>query len=117
MSVGNPATKQQIDQSLQDLAVGLRTLGNKATNMMTMLNAQGDVQAALEAVGYSADPNPENQGGISDAALAALFVGYMSTLAGVYYGRVQQGGNTADGTGAALFNFDQAFSPLWGGQV
>ena len=60
-----------------------------------------------------------------DAAVAALFgigpadvpalrstIGYFATLAGVYHGTVQQGGT--GGTGATLFNFDDALV-IWAG--
>jgi len=40
--------------------------------------------------------------------------GYMNTIAGCYYGTVQQGGS--GGTGATEFNFNNALSVLWGGQ-
>ena len=71
--------------------------------------------AALTAIGYSNAPDPANPGGVSDAALAAQYLGYMSTLGGIYYGVVQQGGT--GGTGATTFNFDNALSPLWAGRL
>lgn len=119
MAVGTQTSKGAVDQSLTDLAVTLRNLAQKAANMETMLNAaaSGDVIAALAAIGYSTTPDPTkpNPGGLSDAAYAAQFLGYMSTMSGIYYGQVQQGGT--DGTGATLFDFNTALAPLWGGQL
>jgi len=115
MSVGGQATKAAIDQSLTDLAVSLRNLAQQARNLETMANANGNPIEALIAVGYSNDPNPDNPGSISDAALAVQYLSYMSTLGGIYYGVVQQGGT--GGTGAVEFNFDNALSPLWAGRL
>ena len=115
MAVGGQASKAGIDASLTDLAVSLRNLAQQARNLETMANANGEPIEALVAVGYSNEPNPDNPGSISDAALAAQYLGYMSTLGGIYYGIVQQGGS--NGTGATLFNFDNALSPLWAGRL
>lgn len=115
MSVGNQLSKAYVDQLLSDNAVMLRAMAARAQNLMTMVNAGGDLHAALVALGFDATPNPENPGGVSDADAATAYIGYMNTLAGIYYGTVQQGGD--GGTGAEKFNFHQAFAPLWGSNI
>jgi hypothetical protein len=107
-----------VDQQLSDLVVQLRNLATRATYLLTPLKvvAAGDIHAALVEVGYPDTANPANPNSQSDAQLAAYYVGLMNTLIGIYYGQVRQGG---DGTAnsATLYNFDQALSPLWGGQI
>lgn len=115
MSVGGQTSKVQIDQSLTDLAVAWRLISTKSTNLLTQLASSGDMHGTLVALGYSDSPNAANPGGVSDAAYAANLVSYMSSIAGVYFGTVQHGGT--GGTGAILFNYNNALSPLWAGQV
>lgn len=101
MSVGTQASKSSVDQNLSTLAVQLRGVMQAAKSLNTYVNGQNTGLAALQALGYSA----------ADAATALQLIGYLNTLAGAYYGTVQQGGS--GGTGAILFNFDNALAQLW----
>lgn len=102
MAVGTPMTSQQVNAQLTQLALQLRSVMEQIDNFSTQIsNAQA---AGLEAAGFSP----------TDAASVLSFMGYMSTVSGVYYGKVQQGGT--GGTGASTFNFDNQLSALWGGQ-
>jgi hypothetical protein len=84
------------------------------SNLNLRVNGQGAGLAYLESIGYSGTANPDNPGGVSNAALALSMISYLNTNAGVYFGTVQQGGT--GGTGAILFNFGQELSQVWGGQ-
>lgn len=105
MSVGNQVQSPYIDQQITALAVQMRKVMQAAQDMSTWINGQGQGLAMLEAAGY--DP--------ADAALAQQMIAYMNTVAGCYFGTVQQGGS--GGTGAAQFNFNQALSQVWAGQI
>ena len=48
------------------------------------------------------------------ATTLQTLMSYVSTVYGVYFGDVQQGGS--GGTGAILFDFNNAFAALWGGR-
>lgn len=111
MSVGLQFNKDQVDSKLTSLAVQMRNVMTYVGYLNTQVNGQGNGLAVLEAAGYSADANPDNPGSQSDAAYALQKLAYLNTVAGVYYGTVQQGG--AGGTGAAEFDFDNALSTLW----
>jgi len=115
MAVGGQTSSTNIDSSLTDLAVSLRNIMTKVQRLNTMVNGQGQGLAFLEGIGYSNAANPDNPGGISDAAWALQAVNYLNTLAGCYFGTVQQGGT--GGTGAINFDFDNAFALLWAGQL
>lgn len=114
MSVGQQSTKASMDQTLSSIATQYRNLCQTMRDLSTQVNGQAAGLAYLEGLGYTNTANPLNPGGISDAQYALNVVNYLSTLAGVYYGTVQQGGT--GGTGAIDFNFDNAFSPLWANQ-
>jgi hypothetical protein len=115
VSVGAQSNKQDIDQTLTDLAVAFRNLCQRSVNLSTEVNGQGDGLTVLVSLGYSDTPNPGNPGGQSDAAWALQALAYLNTVAGVYYGTVQQGGQ--NGTGAATFDFHNALSLLWAGNT
>lgn len=102
MAVGNQATPQTLNAALGQVALNLRAVMERVNDLAKYATAAGT--AGLEAAGLDA----------SDAAAYLQATGYLSTLAGVYYGTVQQGGS--GGTGAADFNFDAALSVLWGAQ-
>lgn len=114
MTVGVQPSNGSIDGILTNLAVGIRDLLLAATNLSTEINSQGNGVAYLGQLGYNTAPSATNPGGISDAQLAANYIGYFSTLSGVYNGSVQQGGS--GGTGATTFNFNNALSQLWNGR-
>lgn len=107
MSVGVQTSNVGIDQSLTDLAVGVRNVMAKIARLNTLVTngVVGDALTTLEGMGY----NP------TDAARALALIGFLNTVSGVYFGSVQQGG--AGGTGASVFDFDNALSVLWAGQL
>jgi len=102
MSVGNQATEASVNQSLSDAALQLRNLCQAIMNFQSWIVQEGT--AGLEAMGFSA----------ADAAAVLTMSSYMNTVAGCYFGTVQQGGS--GGTGAIMFNFNNALCGLWAGQ-
>lgn len=114
MSVGNQASNGNVDGILSNISVGVRDLMETAVNLSTWVNGGGNGIAYLAQLGYSTAPSSTNPGGVSDAQLASNYISYFNTLAGVYYGTVQQGGN--GGTNASTFNFNNALAPLWAGR-
>jgi len=102
VTVGLPATQQSLNARLGQAAIAVRNAMQQASALFEYQNNLGT--AGLEAAGFSAQ----------DAASYQQMAGYLSTLAGVYNGTVQQGGS--GGTGASTFNFDNALSATWGGQ-
>ena len=102
MSVGNQPTVATVNSSVGSVAVGMRAVMARARDLQTQVTTLGT--PGLEAIGFSAQ----------DAASVVTAAGYMSTVAGCYYGTVQQGGS--GGTGASDFNFDSALSAEWGFQ-
>lgn len=98
MSVGQQTNSSTIDATLTSLAIRIRELMDAAQNLNTLVSSGGNVLAFLESIGYSA----------ADAATAQTLIGYINNLQGVYHGTA---------TVAAPFNFDNALSPLWAGQV
>lgn len=111
MSVGNQSTKASMDQQISAIATQFRNICWAMKNLGTQVNGQAAGLNYLIGIGYSNTANPNNPGGVSDAQYALNLINYFSTCSGVYYGTVQQGGS--GGTGAVLFNFDNAFSPVW----
>lgn len=102
MTVGIPTTAQSLNAQLGQASLAVRNAMERANDLFTCVNNLGT--PGLEAAGLSAQ----------DAASYQAMAGYLSTLAGVYYGTVQQGGS--GGTGASTFNFNNALSVLWGAQ-
>lgn len=102
MTVGNQASTGSIDASLSSNALQLREACRTAANFQEFVVSLG--LSGLEALGYSP----------ADAQSVLTFASYMNNVAGCYFGTVQQGGS--GGTGAILFNFDNALCQLWAGQ-
>jgi hypothetical protein len=102
MAAGNQPTQASVNQMLTNVAVQMRNIMDLVRVQETPIVNMGT--AGLEALGFSS----------ADAASVLALWGYLSTVAGVYYGTVQQGGS--GGTGASTFNFDNALSEAWGGQ-
>jgi hypothetical protein len=98
MTVGQQANNAIMDQSLTSLALQLRDVMKNLKNLNTQVNSQGSGTTYLQGIGYTS----------GDATTAATLIGYLSNLAGVYYGTA---------TVASDFNFDNALSVLWGGNV
>lgn len=101
MSVGNQSSVQTVDNILTSLAVQIRTICDQIRIQQTFLTNLG--VSGLEALGYAQ----------ADAESVLNYMGYLNTISGVYYGLVQQGGS--GGTGASLYDFDNALCPLWAG--
>ena len=102
MTVGAQGNQAQVNQTLTQLAIQWRNLAQQTLQQGQYLNKEG--LTGLEAMGFSP----------TDAAAVLTLVDYMMTCAGCYKGTVQQGGS--GGTGAILFNFEDALTPLWAGQ-
>lgn len=113
MSVGGQASTATINGSLTNLSTGIRNLMQGVTNLNTFVNGGGNGVNVLAELGFSTIPTASNPGGVSDAQLALNIIGYLNTVSGVYYGTVQQGGT--GGTGATMFNFNNALSLVWAG--
>jgi hypothetical protein len=108
MPVGAPIGSGQVNNIITALAVNLRDIMQRIHNLNLAVNGQGAGLAYLQSVGYSGTANPDNPGGVSDAALALSVISYLNTVAGVYFGTATQG---------TTFNFDQQLSEVWAGQV
>jgi len=112
--VGTQPTNATINNSLTSLSQQLRNLMEAAQDLSTQINGTGQGLQYLEAIGFGSAANPSNPASMSDAAYALQLIAYFNTIAGVYYGTVQQGGS--GGTGASTFNFNNALAVLWNGQ-
>jgi hypothetical protein len=108
MPVGTAIGSGQVDNIITALAVNLRDVMRRISNLNLAVNGQGAGLAYLQSIGYSSTANPANPGGVSDAALALSMISYLNTVAGVYFGTATQG---------TQFSFDQELSQVWGGQV
>lgn len=106
--VGATIGSGQIDNIITNLAVNLRDIMRNITNLNMSVNGQAAGLAYLESIGYGSVTNPANPGGISDAQYAQNMIGYLNTVASVYFGTVPQ---------TPAFNFDQELSQMWAGQV
>ena len=102
MAAGNQPTVVSVNNTLTSLAVQLRNVMGTIREQQTPIQNMGS--AGLQALGFTS----------ADAASVLSFFGYMNSVEEVYYGQLQQGGT--GGTGATLFNFDNALSAVWGGQ-
>lgn len=96
MTVGQQASSSVIDSQLTQLALALRDILQRVANFNTEINGQGNGLAYLQSIGYNA----------TDAQDALTLLGYLNTIAGVYYGSATQ---------ATDFNFSNALSVLWAG--
>lgn len=116
MTIGNQGSSDAVNQSLTNLSVGVRELMEDVADLSTWVTAQGNGSQSqgLINLGFSTVPSSLNPSGLSDASAAALMLGYLTTLSGVYYGTVQQGGT--GGTNATTFNFNNALAFLWAGR-
>lgn len=104
MSVGNPQTVQTLNARLGQIAVMIETALQAAVNLQEDVTNLGGASGLQNSVGFAS----------ADAAAFATDSSYLNTVAGVYYGTVQQGGS--GGTGASQFNFSNALSSARGGQ-
>jgi len=115
MPVGATIGSDQMNNIITSLAVHLRDVMTDISQLNLSVNGGGAGLAYLQSLGYSGTSNPANPGSVSDAALALSTIAYLNTVAGCYFGTVQQGGT--GGTGASVFNFNQQLAGVWGGQV
>jgi hypothetical protein len=115
MPVGATIGSGQVDNIITNLAVNLRNIMRQISDLNLAVNGQAQGLAYLTAIGYSNTANPANPNNKSDAQLALDTIAYLNTVAGCYFGTVQQGGT--GGTGASTFNFNQQLAAVWGGQV
>jgi len=102
VSVGLPVTPQILDARLGNLAVQMQMIMQQVSSLAQDTTQLGD--AGLQASGFSP----------ADSAAFQADVSYLNTVAGVYFGTVQQGGS--GGTGASLFNFSNQLAGLRAGQ-
>jgi hypothetical protein len=96
MTAGVQANPTRIDEDITNCVLAFREVCTQARNLNTQVNGAGNGTAYLSGIGY---PDPTS---------ALLLIGYLSNLAGVYFGTA---------TVASDFNFDQGLAPAWGGQV
>lgn len=101
MAIGNQTTQAAVNAQIGQFAVALHSLMSQIMGYQAWLTALG--QSGLENLGFDA----------SDAQAVITAVNYMSTVAGCYFGTVQQGGIA--GSGAIDFDFDNALIGLTGG--
>jgi hypothetical protein len=104
MAVGATIGSGQMDNMITSAAVHLRDVCQDISELSLSVNGQGEGLAYLVSLDTSDAPNPENPGGISDAAYALSMISYENTVAGVYFGTAAQD---------PAFNFSQELSQLW----
>jgi hypothetical protein len=101
MAVGAQPTVAGLNQSLTSAAQEMRNTMQAVANFTLQVQNLGT--GGLTGLGFSS----------GDAASMLQYAGYLNTLVGCYQGTVQQGGS--GGTGAILFNFQNALSAVWAG--
>lgn len=110
MVAGQQMNRVQVDAMITQLSVQLRQIMDQIKTQSTPIENLGT--AGLEALPAGSNSAAQYTSAEATQALAAF--GYLSNVAGCYYGTVQQGGT--GGTGAILFNFDNELSQYWAGQ-
>jgi hypothetical protein len=101
MTVGSQTNQGNVNSDLTQLAVAWRDLATLTLQKWAFYNKLG--VAGLEALGFLA----------ADAQAVLDNINHLATPAQVFTGTVQAQGT--GGTGAVLFNFQDATTPLWGG--
>jgi hypothetical protein len=107
MSVGVQSNSASISNNITSISVAMRVLMQNAANLSLQVNSTGQGLATLEALGFSSAANPNNPGSISDAQYAMNVIGYLNTMAQIYFGAATQ---------AAEYNYNNALAPMWNGQ-
>jgi hypothetical protein len=108
----------QMDNILTALAIEMRDLMRRISDLDMSVNGNGAGLSYMKQAGYSdvvATSNPNNPGGITDAAWALQVLSFLNTPSRVYFGLLQQGGT--GGTGATIQNFNLQLAGVWGGRV
>lgn len=101
MAIGNqPSSSFQVNSMAAQLAIQLRTACQAIITFQEWTTSQGET--GLQNIGFSSN----------DAVAMIDQANYMATVAGVYYGTVQQGGS--GGINASEFNFSSALIALTG---
>lgn len=100
MPIGNQPNVQQLNSQAAQLATMLRSNAEQVLQLQAYTTGLG--QAGLVTLGFAS----------ADATAFIGAVNNMATLAQIYQGTVQQGGT--GGTGATLFNFQNALVALTG---
>jgi hypothetical protein len=108
MPAGASIGSSQVDNVITSLAVNLRNIMRQISNLNLAVSGQGAGLAYLTSIGYGSDANPANPGAVSDAQYALNIIGYLNTVAAVYFGTAAQ---------ATGFDFDQELSQVWAGQI
>jgi hypothetical protein len=100
MAIGNQPNMQQLNSQAAQYATTWRTIAEQSLALQAYITSLG--QAGLVALGFVA----------GDATAFITAVNQMATMAQIFQGTVQQGGT--GGTGANLFNFQNALVALTG---
>lgn len=100
MAIGNQPNLQQLNSQAAQLAGTWRSTAEQTIALQAYVVGLG--QSGLVALGFSS----------ADATALLNAVSLMNTLALIFQGSVQQGGT--GGTGASLFNFQNALVVLTG---
>ena len=100
MAIGNQPNVQQLNSQAAQLAGTWRTTAQQTLALQAYVTGLG--QAGLVTLGFAS----------GDATALIAAVNNMATMAQIFQGTVQQGGS--GGTGASLFNFQNALVALTG---
>jgi len=107
MTVGVQSNSASISNNITNLSVAMRNLMAAAANLSLQINGTGTGLATLEAMGFGSAADAANPGDISDAAYALQLIGFMNTMAQLYYGAATQ---------PSTFNYNNALAAMWNGQ-
>ena len=120
MTVGASIGSGQMDNMITSAAVDLRDVAQDIAQLSLSVNGQGQGLAYLVSLDFSDAPNPDNPGGISDAAYALSMISYENTVAGVYFGTPPSPRNSTSarscpscGTGPLKPGCSAPSSPSW----
>lgn len=100
MAIGNQPNVAQLNSQAAQYASTWRSIAQQSLALQAYVTGLGS--SGLVALGFSS----------ADATAFIAAVNYMATMAGIFQGTVQQGGT--GGTGASLFNFQNALVALTG---
>jgi hypothetical protein len=100
MAIGNAPNLAAVNSQAYQIALQFRSTAQQALAFQAYIVGLG--QSGLVALGFAS----------ADATEMIICANYMASLAQVYQGTLQQGGT--GGTGAILFNFQNALIPLTG---
>jgi hypothetical protein len=104
VGAGSQPTAATTNQDLTNIAVAMRNVMEAASNLNKEVTGAESGLTYLESIGFGSAANSDNPGAVSDAQFALNMIGYLNTLALVYYGGATQ---------PSAFNFDNALSVLW----